>query len=223
MDLLKSESLRISSYFLELTDSELEWVRRNTELLHKEDDSVVLIEGEASPGLLIVLSGSVKVCRISSGGREQVLRIAGPGESLNDVPVFDGGSCPATVIALESCEILVVPAPVFRELLTRHSTIAVQLLVTFAKRLRQVTKLATDLTLLDVEGRVAKALELYTRGAPDAEFNMSQTELAAIVGTRREVVARSLKNLEEKGAINRQHGNVAVTDREKLLELLNQG
>lgn len=223
MDLLDSEALRVSSYFLELTPAELEWVRRNTEVLHKDRGTVVLLEGAASPGLLIVLSGSLKVCRVSAAGREQILRIANEGESLNDVPVFDGGSCPATVIAVDDSQILVVPAPVFRELLARHTTVAVQLLQTFAMRLRQITLLATDLTLLDVEGRVARSLDLYTRAAGDKEFPMSQTELASIVGARREVVARSLKDLEENGAITREHGHIVVTDREKLTAMQSHG
>ena len=127
------------------------------------------------------------------------------------------------VIALEKSEVLVVPAPVFRELLTRHSTVAVQLLQTLAKRLRQVTRLATDLTLLDAEGRVAKALALYTRAVSGKEFPMSQSELVSIVGTRREVVARSLRHLEESGAINRRHGHVVVMDPEKLVEMQHHG
>ena len=216
MTMIDVEQLRISSYFLELTDAELEWVRRNASVERKEPDSVVLIEGAASPGLVIVLSGSVKVCRIASSGREQVLRLAGPGDSLNDVAVFDGGACPASVIAIESSEVLIVPAPVFRELLIRHSSMAVQLLQTFATRLRQVTRLATDLTLLGVESRVAKALDAYTKHADTDEFTMHQTELASIVGARREVVARSLKNLEESGAIERRHDHIAVIDRAKL-------
>lgn len=223
MDLVDSEALRVSSYFLELTPAELEWVRRNAEVLHKERGSVVLLEGAASPGLLIVLSGSLKVCRVSMAGREQILRIAGTGESLNDVPVFDGGACPATVIAVENSQVLVVPAPVFRELLARHTTVAVQLLQTFAKRLRQVTLLATDLTLLDVEGRVARALDIYTRSSTNKEFPMSQTELASIVGARREVVARSLKDLEEQGAIERDHGHILIKDSNKLVALQTHG
>ncbi len=217
MDLIESEALRVSSYFLELTPSELEWVRRNTEVLRKDRGSVVLVEDAESPGLVIVLSGSVKVCRVSAAGREQILRIASRGESLNDVPVFDGGTSPATVIAVEDSELLIVPAPVFRELLVRHSTVAVQLLQTFAKRLRQVTKLATGLTLRDVEGRVAKALDVYSRTSDNHEFPMSQSELASIVGARREGVARSLKDLEERGAIIRQQGHVIVADSNKLV------
>lgn len=220
---MDADTLRISSYFLELTPSELEWVRRNSELLVKEPDSVIMLEGAESPGLLIVLAGSVKVCRISPAGREQTLRIANPGDSLNDVPVFDGSVCPATVIAIEKSEVLIVPAPVFRELLARHSTIAVQLLQTFSKRLRQVTRLATDLTLMDVEGRVARAIDLYTRAAGNNELGMSQSDLAFIVGTRREVVARSFKDLEERGAIVRQGHSVIVADRAKLIERQNEG
>lgn len=212
-----SEILRVSSYFLELNDAELEWVRRNAEALRREAGNVILLEGAESPGLLVILSGSVKVCRIASSGREQVLRVASQGDSLNDVAVFDGGTCPATVIALEDSEILVLPAPVFRELLSRHSSMAVQLLQTFSMRLRQVTKLATDLTLLGVEGRVAKALDAYTRVSGTNEFTMNQSELAAIVGARREVVARSLKQLEEEGAIERHHDHIVIIDRVRLL------
>ena len=220
---MDADTLRISSYFLELTPSELEWVRRNSELLVKDPDSVILLEGGESPGLVIVLSGSVKVCRISPAGREQTLRIANPGDSLNDVSVFDGGVCPATVIAIEKSEVLIVPAPVFRELLARHSTIAVQLLQTFSKRLRQVTRLATDLTLMDVEGRVARAIDLYTRASASDELGMSQSDLASIVGTRREVVARSLKDLEERGAIMRRGHSIIVSDRAKLIDRQREG
>ncbi len=223
MELMDSEQLRVSSYFLELTPPELEWVRRNSRVLHEDRGAVVLLEGAASPGLLIVLSGSLKVCRISPIGREQILRIASTGDSLNDVPVFDGGGCPATVIAVEDSEVLVVPAPVFRELLVRHTTVAVQLLQTLAARLRQVTRLATDLTLMDVEGRVARALEVYTRSSGDNRFPMSQSELASIVGARREVVARSLKDLEKNGAIVREHGHVIVADGEKLNAMQSHG
>ncbi len=219
MPALSAETLRISSYFLELTDAELEWVRRNTELRRAAADSMILLEGAESPGLLIVLSGSVKVCRIAPSGREQVLRIANAGESLNDVPVFDGGTCPSTVIALEDSEVLVVPAPVFRELLSRHSSIAVELLQTFASRLRKVTMLATDLTLLDVTGRVAKTLTTYTDLSGSDEFTLNQYELASIVGARREVVARSLKTLEDEGAVARRHGHVLVQDRARLSQI----
>jgi CRP-like cAMP-binding protein len=220
---MDADTLRISSYFLELTPSELEWVRRNSEVRVKDPDSVILLEGAESPGLLIVLSGSMKVCRISPAGREQTLRIANPGDSLNDMSMFDGGVCPATVIAIEKSEVLIVPAPVFRELLARHSTIAVQLLQTFSKRLRQVTRLATDLTLMDVEGRVAKAIDLYTRASANDELGMSQSDLASIVGTRREVVARSLKDREERGAIVRRGHSVIVSDRTKLIDRQREG
>lgn len=218
MEQIRSETLRTSSYFLELTDAELEWLRRNADLLHKPKDSVILLEGAESPGLLVILSGSVKVCRIASSGREQVLRVANAGDSLNDVPVFDGGTCPATVVALEESDVLVVPAPVFRELLSRHSSMAVQLLQTFALRLRQITRLAADLTLLNVNGRVAKALDVYTRTAGSDQFTLNQSELASIVGARREVVARSLKQLEDDVVIERHHDFITVIDREKLAE-----
>lgn len=221
MEPMDPETLRISSYFLELTPGELEWLRRNCHALQKPTGAVVIAEGGESPGLLVVLTGSVKICRLSPDGREQILRVARRGDSFNDVPVFDGGTCPATVIALEDSQILAVPAPVFRELLCRHSTVAVQLLQTFASRLRAVTRLAGDLSLLDVVARVAKSLELYTEASGTAEFTLRQSDLAAIVGSRREVVARALKRLEEDGAIDRQGDRVLISNRARLAAAYN--
>lgn len=217
MEAINAEALRMSEYFLDLTPGELEWLRRNCHTLRKSAGAVVIAEGGESPGLLVVITGSAKVCRLSPDGREQILRVVRSGESFNDVPVFDGGACPATVIAIEDSQILAVPAPVFRELLCRHSTVAVQLLQTFASRLRAVTRLAGDLSLLDVVTRVAKSLDLYTEASGSGEFNLRQSDLASIVGSRREVVARALKRLEDDGAIKRQGDRILISDRERLV------
>jgi CRP/FNR family transcriptional regulator len=218
MESIGAEDLRLSNYFLDLTAGELEWLRRNCQVLCKPASAVVIVEGGESPGLLVVITGSVKVCRLSPDGREQILRVVNRGESFNDVPVFDGGTCPATVIAIEDSQILAVPAPVFRELLSRHSTVAVQLLQTFAARLRAVTRLAGDLSLLDVVARVAKSLDLYTEVSGTGEFTLRQSDLASIVGSRREVVARALKRLEDDGAIKRQGDRILVVDRARLAD-----
>lgn len=217
MQPVDAEALRMSEYFLDLTPGELEWLWRNCQVLRKAAGAVVIAEGGESPGLLIVIAGSVKVCRLSPDGREQILRVVQRGGSFNDVPVFDGGTCPATVIAIEDSQILAVPAPVFRELLYRHSTVAVQLLQTFASRLRAVTRLAGDLSLLDVVTRVAKSLDLYTGASGSMEFNLRQSDLASIVGSRREVVARALKRLEDDGAIERHGDRILISDRARLV------
>jgi CRP/FNR family transcriptional regulator len=223
VETIDAEALRMSEYFVDLTQGEWEWLRRNCHMLHKPAGAVVISEGAESPGLLVVAAGSVKVCRLSPDGREQILRGVQKGGSFNDVPVFDGGTCPATVIAIEDSHILAVPAPVFRELLCRHSTVAVQLLQTYAARLRSVTRLAGDLSLLDVVSRVAKSLDLYTEASGTEEFTLRQSDLASIVGSRREVVARALKRLETDGAIARQGDRILVSDRARLVGAHNCG
>ena len=210
------EEIRRSPYFVILSFSEFERVIANTTLIDSDTGDLLIAEGDSSPELLVVLHGAVKVTKSASDGREQILRIARRFDSLNDVPAFDGGPCPATAVALEPSRIACVSAAVFRELLHTSSALTDQLLQTYVKRLRAVTELAGDLTLLDATSRVAKTLNTYTRAAGSNEFELRQEQLAGIVGTKRETVSRALRVLEDRGAIERKGHSVCIRSRVKL-------
>jgi CRP/FNR family transcriptional regulator len=173
---------------------------------------VLFTIGEPCLGMYVLSSGAIKVTRISPQGREQVMTLVRPGETLNDVPVFDHGACPATAIAVEDTTAFLVPAAAMRDLVSTRPEVAARTLQVLAARLRGLVNLVADLTHLDVPTRVARALASYSQQSPSKELSVNQSDLAAIVGTTREGVARALKRLEDEGAVTRRRGTIVVVD-----------
>jgi len=216
--------LRGLPYFSRLKDEELKDVSRLVQVVNLDRGKVLLTGGEPCPGLYFVASGSLKVFQVSPEGREQVLMVAGPGQTFNDVPVFDGGPNPASVEGLEPSTVGLIPKDSIEGLVRRYPEVARGMLQVFARRLRLLVSLVTSLSLLSVEGRVGQVLLTYadTSPQPRARLRVSQQDLAAMVGTTREVVARSLRSLEEGGAIRRLQTEIEVMDKKRLAELVEQ-
>lgn len=178
---------------------------------------LVLAEGEPCQGLCFVVSGRVKVFKLSEDGREQVLRVLGPGYTFNDVPVFDGGPNPAGVAALEESIVGLIPAQRVHALVREHPDVAAAVIRVLAGRLRAMTEMVEDLALRGVSARVARLLLECSRGAPplaegggDHCAHLTQQQLAAMTGTVREVVQRVLKALEREGALELARGRIRV-------------
>ncbi len=180
---------------------------------------LVLAEGEPCRGLSFVAAGRVKAFKLSETGREQVLRILGPGRTFNDVPLFDGGTNPASVAALEDGTVVgLLPAPRVHALIGERGEVAAAVIRMLAVRLRAMTEMVEDLALRGVGARVARLLLECSRGAPplaegtgaDPCTELTQAQLAAMTGTVREVVQRALKALEREGAIELARGRIRV-------------
>lgn len=178
---------------------------------------LVLAEGEPCPGLSVVVSGRVKAFKLSEDGREQVLRILGAGRTFNDVPLFDDGPNPASVAALEETTVALLPAARIHALVRERPEVAAAVIRVLAQRLRAVTEMVEDLALRGVTARVARLLLQCSRGAPplaegagDHCAHLTQQQLAAMTGSVREVVQRSLKALEREGAIRLARGSIRV-------------
>lgn len=173
----------------------------------------IFSERDRPPGLYLVESGTVRVFKVSEDGKEQVLHHIGPGESFNDVAAFDGGPSPASAQAAEPTTVLLVPREALLDLMRSYPEIAVAALQVLSTRLRQMSRLVEDLSLRHVVSRVAGVL---LRPAPRGAGTTLPTrqELAAMVGTVREVATRALKHLENLGAIRLgPRGRVAILDR----------
>ncbi len=180
---------------------------------------LVLTEGEPCRGLSFVVRGNVKAFKIAPDGREQVLRILGPGRTFNDVPLFDGAPNPASVAALEDATVVgLLPAARLHGLIAERSDVATAVIGVLARRLRAVTEMVEDLALRGVGARVARLLLECSRGSPtmaegageDHGTHLTQQQLAAMTGTVREVVQRALKALEREGAVALARGRIRV-------------
>jgi CRP-like cAMP-binding protein len=190
---------------------------------HYRAGAVIFRKDERCEGLFIVLSGRVRTSITSIEGREQVLKVFGPGRTFADIPVFDDEPLPADAVAVTDSTVVIVSQSDVRDLLRRHPEVALDVIRLFASRLRAYKLVVEDLSLRDVVGRVARLLRDHARGEAtlvedSASLNLryTQNELAAMVGSVREVVQRALKALEDAGVIQMTRGRIRITDVEAL-------
>ena len=187
---------------------------------------IVLLEGAASSVLYVVQAGRLKLYKTSSKGREQVLRLLRPGDMFNEVAVFDEGPNPASAQAIEDCTLYLLRRRDLVRFVAERPGIALAITRTFARRLREALALVEDLAFRDVTSRLAKILlESHDGSAPltirnnGAAPRLTQELLAAMAGSRREVVGRALKALSQEGAVKLERGRIHVRDRAALERL----
>ncbi len=210
-------ALKAQPYFKALTDDELKQLART--LLEKtcDKDEVVFLEGEESQGLYIVRQGSVKVYKLSPEGREQILTYTHAGGSFNEVAVFDGGPNPANVSAVEPTVLWIVPRNAILDLIKRRPEVAIAIIQNLGTRLRHLVGLVEDLSLRQVTARLAK---LLLETASGQGRTLTQQEMAARLGTVREMIGRSLRTLESRGFIKMEHGRIVIVDRAGLEKIV---
>ena len=177
---------------------------------------IVLLEGAASSVLYVVQKGRLKLFKTSPKGREQVLRLLRPGDMFNEVAVFDDGPNPASAQAIEDCSLFLLRRRDLLRFVEERPGIALAITRNFARRLREALALVEDLAFRDVTSRIAKIL---LEGQPEAAPRLTQELLAAMAGSRREVVGRALKALSLEGAIRLERGRIHVRDRATLEHL----
>ncbi|HEY2595981.1 MAG TPA: Crp/Fnr family transcriptional regulator [Chloroflexota bacterium] len=208
-------SLR-SAFFDDLPAEDLEAVAGAMFQRDYPAGQIVLLEGAASSVLYVVHSGRLKLYKTSTRGREQVLRLLRPGDMFNEVAVFDEGPNPASAQAIEDCTLYLLRRRDLMRFVAERPGIALAIARTFARRLREALALVEDLAFRDVTSRLAKILlEDQDGGAP----RLTQELLAAMAGSRREVVGRALKALSQEGAVRLERGRIHVRDRALLEQL----
>ncbi|MCC6626766.1 MAG: Crp/Fnr family transcriptional regulator [Chloroflexi bacterium] len=212
--------LRRVDYFRDLTEADLRRLLALAVELRLTPGQVLFLEGEACRGMYLVYQGRVRVYKASPEGREQVLTIAREGQSFAEVPVFDGGPNPASADAMEPSIAYLFPKDDLIALVRSSPEIALAVIRIFAQRLRHLTRLIEDLSFRQVTSRVAKLLLQSAREPGDGSQRLTQQEMAAMIGTAREVVARSLRTLEQQGAIQVQRGQVVIIQPELLERLV---
>jgi CRP/FNR family transcriptional regulator len=184
---------------------------------------IVFAEGESGDALYVVVEGKVKVFRTSPDGRENMLAVLGPGEMFGELSLFDPGPRTATVATITDCELASLAHEALRPWLSGRPEIGVQLLQALAQRLRRTNEAMADLVFSDVPGRVAKTLlDLGDRfGTPVPEgtrvnHDLTQEELAQLVGASRETVNKALSEFASRGWIRLDGRAVLLIDQERL-------
>ncbi len=214
------EFLKSILYFSDFGLAELESIKKLFFEKTADRAEMVLLEGESAENLYFVASGVVKVFKTSAEGKEQILSIVRPGESFNDVPIFDGGPNPASAQAMGPVLFYGIKKNDMEAILRNHPQIALNVIKVLARRVRHLVSLVEDLSFKHVIGRVAKILFEHVGGEMGRGPRLTQQEMAAMAGTAREVVGRSLKALEEEGAIKLDRHRIIITDKEALHKVM---
>lgn len=174
---------------------------------------LVVLEGEPAEAAYLVADGQVRVYKLSAEGREQVLGRAGPGQALNLVPVFDGRPNPASAEAVNAATVLALPRQDLLAALRRHPAVAEALLADLAAQLRHLTALVADLSFRTVRGRLARYL---LQQAGQQGRRLTQAEMAAELGTVRDVIGRTLADLQAEGLISVERHRIVIHNRAAL-------
>lgn len=180
----------------------LESLARLAEFRLLGQGEMLFLAGEPARGLFVIVSGSIRAFRVNAKGREQTIHVEAAGATLAEVPVFDDGNYPATAVAEELSEILFLSKADVQRFLIANPAIALNALRLMAGRLRRHAELVDSLALKDVGQRLGRLLltEAQTLGTRDLDF--SNQQLAARIGSVREVVSRTLARLAQNGLID---------------------
>jgi CRP/FNR family cyclic AMP-dependent transcriptional regulator len=181
-------------------------------------NSVILFEDDPGDALFVVATGQVKVVLIGEDGREVILSVMGPGEFFGEMSLLDDEPRSAHVIAMEDSSLAVLRREDFEGLLTQTPQIALALLRELSRRLRRADEKVGSLVLLDVQGRVARLL-LDMAGEEGGERitrRLTHHTIAQMIGSSRETVSRTMRDLTDKGMIAVQRRDIVIRDRAAL-------
>lgn len=184
---------------------------------------IVFAEGDPADRMYVIVEGKVTLGQSSADGRESLLAVLGPGEMFGELSLFDPGQRASTATALTDAAFLALGNDQLRPWLSGRPEVAAALLQALARRLRRQSEAHADLVFSDVPGRVAKALmdlgEKFGELTPEGllvRHDMTQEELAQLVGASRETVNKALADFAQRGWIRPETRQVLVLDVERL-------
>jgi CRP-like cAMP-binding protein len=184
---------------------------------------IIFSEGDEGNGFFVVVSGRVKIFKLSVDGKEQILHILVPGEPFGEVPVFTGDRFPAHAAPLEESRIFFFPRAAFVNLIKGNPSLALNMLAILSRRLRKFANLIEDLSLKEVPGRLAAYL-LYLsereKGTNTPALDISKNQLSSLLGTIPETLSRILARMTREGLIQPSGSRlIKILDRKALEEL----
>lgn len=225
----KIAALRRTPLFRELDDTTLSLLAEHAVPRHYRKDEVLFLAGDEAYGLFVIVNGSVRAFRESLDGREQVIHVERAGATVAEVPVFDDGTYPSTVAAEEDTDTLFLDKRDVRQLCLEHPEISLAAVKVLAARLRRCAELVEALSLKEVGQRVARFLvsEARRHGEPTGDgvcLTLTQTnqQIAARVGSVREVISRAFSRLQHDGLIVMEDRKLTIPNLEALSAFADQ-
>ncbi len=216
------EFLADMALFDGLPEAQLDAVAHAAVPLERPKGTLLFSEGDEAGGLYVALAGKVKIFKIAPDGREMIIHIYGPGEPFAEVPVFEGGSFPASAETLEDCRLLFLPRQALVRLLSGDPALAMNMLAALSRKLRRFTVQVENLTLKESPQRLAAyLLDVSERSgnAAEVELDMAKGHLAGLLGTAQETLSRILRKMSDGGLIAVSGRRIAILDRPAMEDL----
>ncbi len=214
-----AKTLAAVGLFAGLSEAELAFLAQRAVPRKFSAGEIVFSEGDPCSGMYVVESGHIRIFKTSAGGREQVLSIDGPGGSVAELPVFDGGNYPASVSAVEDSTLLFIAKQDFHALCIAHPEVALKVLRVVGARLRKLVGIIEELSFTTVRNRLAAFLVRLARregkpadGGVEVMLPASNQELSAQIGTVRELVSRNLSRFQSEKLIQMDGRRIVIAD-----------
>jgi CRP-like cAMP-binding protein len=221
--------LRRCPLFAGLREEDLRRIRTIASLKRVGKREILFSEGEEARGFYVILSGKVKLYKVSPDGKEQILHVVSAPDAFAEAALFLEGSYPAFAEALIDSQLIFFPKRDFIQLIEKNPQLSINMIVTLSHYLKRFASLIEELSLKEVSSRIAKylidlSLKLSKEGrSPMAvELDLSKTQLASKLGTISETLSRTLAKMKAKGIIDVKKNRILILNR-KLLEELASG
>jgi CRP/FNR family transcriptional regulator len=223
---MSTDLLKRCPLFAGLTDKDLKGIRAIASYKRAGRKEILFADGEGAKGFYVILSGKVKLYKISPEGKEQILHVVTAPDAFAEAALFLEGNYPAFAEALSDCQLLFFPKRDFVQLIERNPRLSVNMIVTLSHYLKRFALLIEELSLKEVSSRIAKYLvdlsfKLSKEGKNpgEVELDLSKTQLAARLGTISETLSRTLAKMKAKGMIDVKRNRIVILKRQALEEL----
>jgi CRP-like cAMP-binding protein len=217
--IIESGILSQIDYFIDLGPEELESIKRYISPKIIQKGEIFLLEGDWTDSLYFVISGIVKIYKISTEGKQQTLNIATTGDSLNDVSTFDQGCNAANQLAMTPALLYGIKKSDVPTILSKYPQVALNALKVLASKVRRDSQLVETLSFNQVTGRLAKTLLKYYVEKKIVGVKLTQQDMADMIGTSREMVNKSLKTMENNGTIRLKRDGIDVINKKSLEDM----
>jgi CRP-like cAMP-binding protein len=223
---MSTDLLKRCPLFAGLKEEDLKRIRAIASLRQIGKKEILFSDGEEARGFYVILSGKVKLYKVSPEGKEQILHIVSAPDAFAEAALFLEGSYPAFGEALTDCQLLFFPKRDFIRLIEKNPQLSINMIVTLSHYLKRFASLIEELSLKEVSSRVAKYLiDLQMKSTKEGkspkevELDLSKTQLALKLGTISETLSRTLAKMRAKGIIDVKRNKILILNRETLEEL----
>jgi len=217
------EPLKQCPLFAGLKEEDLKKIKAVASLKRVGKKQIIFSDGEEARGFYVILSGKVKLYKMSPEGKEQILHVVSPPEAFAEAALFLEGNYPASAETLTDSQLLFFPKRDFIQLIERNPQLSINMIVSLSHFLRKFASLIEELSLKEVSSRVAKYLiDLSLKSAKEGrdprevDLDLSKSQLASKLGTISETLSRSLAKMKAKKIIGVKKNRILILNREAL-------